>query len=470
MVPPPVQPPPRTPAPSRFLHSKRQQSAAQTHPSQSHTPPIIQPQASGGHQFQATPRFSAAAAASAPRPSSLALTPSVPPLKTRAPRTAQQPAQELVILDSSPVSAEHSPCASPVDRLALPEPIEFDSSFVTQSQDYDHDTDIRRASKRRRISITSSSDVDVDVDVDLDHEIVPSSSQLNNSHIDIADAESSVIVSDASQLEDDNDEADKIHNEHHGKPPASSNHPSSTPQPEEHKDEQHPNDSNNNNNNNNNNNDDDEENPPPPPKQEKQTQTHPTFSAPPRFKPPPQLEDAPRHPRFKSPAHPASDLHHPPAGPPNSHLLPDIFSPPRRRGSKYTSGGLAAELRDWLVEIKETAEASGGSDRRPSATASSVRLRIDQVRHGGPGMTLISGQPLGGGGMPSGVRAILAGEGSVEDGLGGGGAAGRGNHVAPGVVVAVAPPAWDVNLDGTWAVAYRWEVIKGNEMGGSGAG
>ncbi|KAK3685775.1 hypothetical protein B0T22DRAFT_466497 [Podospora appendiculata] len=470
MAPPPIQPPPRTPAPSRFLHSKRQ-SAAQTHPSQNHTPPIIQPQpqpqaSGGGHQFQATPRFSSAA--SAPR-LSLASTPSVPPLKPRAPRAAQKPAQELVILDSSPVSAEQSPCASPVDRLALPEPIEFASSSVTQSpsreifRDHDHDTHTSRASKRRRISITSSSDVD--------HDMVPSSSQLmKDGDIDIAEAASS-LVSDASRLDDDDEEADNIHDDHDKNlptaklPPSSSDHhPSPPPPPEAQEADHHHNDD-----------DDDDEDEKPP----TQKQTHPTFSAPPRFKPPPHAKDAPpqpaRRPRFKSPAHP-TDPHLHPAPPPDSHLLPDIFSPPRRRGAKYTSGGLAAELRDWLVEIKETSEATGGGDRRTSATAASVYLRIGQVRHGGPGMTLISGQPVGSGGIPSGpaaVRAILAGEGSVEDGFGGGAAGsiskGRGNRVAPGAVVAVAPPAWDVDLDGTWAVAYRWEVMKGDELGG-GAG
>jgi hypothetical protein len=60
------------------------------------------------------------------------------------------------------------------------------------------------------------------------------------------------------------------------------------------------------------------------------------------------------------------------------------------------------------------------------------------------------------------VRVILAGEGNIE-GLGVGDGGGNRCRVVPGAVVAVAPPAWDVELGGRWAVAYRWEVVKGLE-------
>ncbi|KAL2129809.1 hypothetical protein VTI74DRAFT_7279 [Chaetomium olivicolor] len=77
-------------------------------------------------------------------------------------------------------------------------------------------------------------------------------------------------------------------------------------------------------------------------------------------------------------------------------------------------------------------------------------------------MTLISGQLVVEAGQGTTVRVILAGEGNIE-GLGVGRRGGNRNLVAPGVVVAIAPPAWDVELDGRWAVAYRWEVIKGSD-------
>ncbi|SPQ20965.1 0e546d90-256e-4766-9347-bbb976b05f11 [Thermothielavioides terrestris] len=63
-------------------------------------------------------------------------------------------------------------------------------------------------------------------------------------------------------------------------------------------------------------------------------------------------------PRFK-PAEPPDEAHaHP------DPYLADIFSP-QRRGAKYFPGGLAAELRDWLVEAK------GGVDGKGEAQATS---------------------------------------------------------------------------------------------------
>lgn len=156
------------------------------------------------------------------------------------------------------------------------------------------------------------------------------------------------------------------------------------------------------------------------------------------------------------------------------YLAADIFSP-QRRGTKYLPGGLAAELRDWLVDAK------GGLDKRGEGMATSsvlqfaeaasggldgvVRFVVEEVSHGGPGMTLVSGKVLGGecaGGVTSGVRVILAGEGNIE-GLGGGKGGGNPSRVALGAKVAIGPPAWDVELDGQWAVAYRWEVVDREE-------
>ena len=143
--------------------------------------------------------------------------------------------------------------------------------------------------------------------------------------------------------------------------------------------------------------------------------------------------------------------------------LDSIFSP-QRRGAKYLAGGLAAELRDWLVDVKGGVDGEGevrassavlGFDVLTGAAAGAavVRVAVEEVTGGGPGMALVAGRVVGGFG--EGVRVILAGEGSIE-GLGGN----RG-RVVPGAVVAVAPPAWDVELDGRWAVACRWEVVNG---------
>jgi hypothetical protein len=183
-------------------------------------------------------------------------------------------------------------------------------------------------------------------------------------------------------------------------------------------------------------------------------------------------------PRFKTTEPPGhTGFPYPPDT--TAYLAADIFSP-QRRGTKYLPGGLAAELRDWLVDVK------GGVDGEGEVTATSsmlgfnhtfasagvvggVRVSVEEVSRGGVGMTLVSGRLMGGdsgeeeGGQLGGgrVRVILAGEGNI-DGLGGGGkGGGNRGRVGPGAVVAVVPPAWNVELDGPWAVAYRWEVVKG---------
>lgn len=117
---------------------------------------------------------------------------------------------------------------------------------------------------------------------------------------------------------------------------------------------------------------------------------------------------------------------------------------------------------DGEGEVQATSAAlSFGSAAAGGAAASVVRVVVDGVEGGGVGMTLVDGRVVvdGDAGVER-VRVILAGEGNIE-GLGVGNGGGNRCRVVPGAVVAVAPPAWDVELGGRWAVAYRWEVVKG---------
>ena len=180
--------------------------------------------------------------------------------------------------------------------------------------------------------------------------------------------------------------------------------------------------------------------------------TKPIFFDPPPFKP-----------------HDRTETAHPPNFPPPDHLG-DIFSPSKRRGAKYVSGGLAAELRDWLVDVKTESERS--------SSVAMARLTVGSFRDGGPGMTFISGQPTTNTvvdpACPSaeGIRAILVGEGGlVDDRTGGLDKRDKGRprkSVSAGAVVGIAPPAWDIQLpgQGKWAVAYRWEVVGSVDDGG----
>ncbi|KAI0479584.1 hypothetical protein F4859DRAFT_440723 [Xylaria cf. heliscus] len=176
-----------------------------------------------------------------------------------------------------------------------------------------------------------------------------------------------------------------------------------------------------------------------------------------------------RAPRFK----PANI----PEGVPRPEPLPDAFSP-RRKGAKYIQGGLAAELRDWLVDV----EAGTGSGSTTGLNAKRngewvMRIRVDDL-HGANrsarGMTLVLGRQvlnkitnassddrsqcgkldvaevLG----PNIVRLILAGPGRLS-GLG------IGEDVRRGVLLGIARPTWEVVLHGLgrFGVACDWAVI-----------
>lgn len=128
------------------------------------------------------------------------------------------------------------------------------------------------------------------------------------------------------------------------------------------------------------------------------------------------------------------------------HPLPDAFSP-QRRGAKYVPGGLAAEVRDWLVQVKGAAEYD-----RPAG--SSVGATVGEVRSGA-GMHLVTAQRLVGEAGDESIpdKAILAGDGRTA------GLSGR-SAVRKGGRISMAQPMWDITLDdlGHFAVACDWEA------------
>lgn len=149
-----------------------------------------------------------------------------------------------------------------------------------------------------------------------------------------------------------------------------------------------------------------------PTRKEQKSIQQPTFQAPPRFKP---IET---DPAFEG--------------------LPAAFSP-QRRGAKYTTGGLAAQLQGWLSDVK-------GWESSATSLSSAMVLVVSDVSPG-PRMYLASGlvndQPR---------RFLLAGEGKLT-GLG------RRAIVDVGSAVEIDRPVWDVEMDGyTWTVACDWSV------------
>ncbi|KAF7533414.1 hypothetical protein G7054_g7105 [Neopestalotiopsis clavispora] len=150
-----------------------------------------------------------------------------------------------------------------------------------------------------------------------------------------------------------------------------------------------------------------------------------------------------RAPRFKPVERPEGATHDP---------LPDAFSP-RRRGTKDVPGGLAAQVRDWLMDI----ESNTGSKRDGDFVA---RLAVQEVRRG-QSMVLVKGHNVPDDSSsthqrtntPS-LQVMLAGEGRLLD-------LARRNDVVVGALVAIAKPVWEINLgpEGRWAVACDWVVL-----------
>ncbi|KAL7897599.1 hypothetical protein HDV64DRAFT_253026 [Trichoderma sp. TUCIM 5745] len=120
--------------------------------------------------------------------------------------------------------------------------------------------------------------------------------------------------------------------------------------------------------------------------------------------------------------------------------LPAAFSP-QRRGAKYITGGMAAQLQGWLSEVKSW-EDNG------ETTASGVKIHVEQIRSGRR-MYLVEGcASLGD--VPQ--KWILAGEGKLT-GLG------KRADVEMGSVVLIEQPTWEVELEGSvWNVACEWSI------------
>jgi hypothetical protein len=189
------------------------------------------------------------------------------------------------------------------------------------------------------------------------------------------------------------------------------------------------------------------------------TTQQPKFHKPPRFKPA-------EVPGAASPAEP----------------LPDAFSP-RRKGTKYIPGGLAAELREWLVDVEAGTGSGFGSGSMTSFIGKRgeewvARIRVDELRGGygsACGMTLVTGRVVLADthdtheeGQIQGenekgsevlatntVRVILAGPGRLS-GLG------VNYEVKPGSMISMARPTWEFVLDGLgrWGASCDWVVLR----------
>ncbi len=122
-------------------------------------------------------------------------------------------------------------------------------------------------------------------------------------------------------------------------------------------------------------------------------------------------------------------------------------------------GGLAAEVRDWLVNIESTISSKDAGKKGDDEWL--VRVVVDEVSGGSrAGMTLVRGRQVhsmdGEGGKMdkvSEVRVILAGEG-------GGTGLQKGSKVELGKRVGITGPVWEVMIEGIkWGVGVDWKVL-----------
>ncbi|ESZ96504.1 hypothetical protein SBOR_3126 [Sclerotinia borealis F-4128] len=149
----------------------------------------------------------------------------------------------------------------------------------------------------------------------------------------------------------------------------------------------------------------------------------------------------------------------------NIDPLPEQFSP-HRRGQKYVAGGLAAEVRDWLINIDSSIPSHGTGVQRAKDKNKDkdsewvVKMVIDEVSAGGGmGMCLVRGRQL----------RVLDGDEVVDDmgmvkvmlaGEGAGTGLQRGRDVEIGRVVGIKRPVWEVVVEGEkWGVGVDWKVL-----------
>ncbi|KAI1463883.1 uncharacterized protein F4812DRAFT_444828 [Daldinia caldariorum] len=434
-------PPPATPTPRRFLVPRRSQP-------RNETPQAYQ--SGGGHQFQATPRFSLYSTPRGPgvrgensslRPPSSIATPAPASAsgKTGAgtyyrptPRTTD-PINDAI--DSSPPSLDeqqqsgegggnnyHDPIEAfdvdtDVDAVLESSPVREPNNIYDESSDGGGDIKIR-SPKRRRISISSALSSNThdspqredgyDSDTNDNYHDHDNDNGNGNSKIKIEDEDEDEDTIMLDNFDPSSPLSHDLTTDRGGTPEPTLPRPSTSAQ-------------------------------------------QPVFHKAPRFKP----------------------VESPEAGPFRGDPLPDAFSPHRRRGAKYIPGGLADSVRDWFVDVWAGATTVGVGARRDGEGEGGwiARILVDGVQ-GSAGMTLVTGRRVTGeedGGLNTAeekdgwesdgtgrnARIVLAGSQKVvglEKGL----------EVRPGSVVGVGGPSWEVVVpgQGRWGVVCEWAVLR----------
>ncbi|KAL8727478.1 MAG: hypothetical protein Q9166_006002 [cf. Caloplaca sp. 2 TL-2023] len=132
----------------------------------------------------------------------------------------------------------------------------------------------------------------------------------------------------------------------------------------------------------------------------------------------------------------------PPRSPsPPTAMLHPVFSPHRRGGPKFLPGGLAATVRDWVVDLAASTPATkeGQWD---------MRLRVGEVRCGERVTLVVEEEEENGEDRERSRKSWMLVGGSGE--------------VRKGMVVGIRRPVWDVDVQGpVWRVGVDWGILDG---------
>jgi hypothetical protein len=161
-----------------------------------------------------------------------------------------------------------------------------------------------------------------------------------------------------------------------------------------------------------------------------QSQTSPSFANPIAF--PDELRLQSLRPAFLKP---------PSVPPDTTEPLPEAFSP-HRRGQKFVPGGMASEVRQWIVDA--THATSHSHARRGAGDPS--RVRVMECRGTTKdGLLLVRGSVEG-----KEARLILPSAGKNKNA----------SKLVQGDLLGIKAPSWEIELDGsTWVVAADWSVL-----------
>ncbi|CAD6505210.1 BgTH12-00704 [Blumeria graminis f. sp. triticale] len=127
---------------------------------------------------------------------------------------------------------------------------------------------------------------------------------------------------------------------------------------------------------------------------------------------------------------------------------------PHRRGHKYISGGLAATLQGWLLNIENHKPSQPGG-----ISPMLMNVIVDDFIYGGiTGMILISGNTSLREGevskeVPSKVKLLLAGKGTGTESQ-------SYRQIVKGSTIGIRAPTWQMNIkEEKWNIAVEWVIV-----------